>query len=107
MNAKGRLTTAISLPPVSMNGDPIPVCVRVDILETDLNVIVQSIDHVQKSDETATVLVESKSIDPDGEGGLAPFTVFCDMTDKSGVGVTVISHDSESRTLVDGYKICR
>ena len=41
-------------------------------------------------------------IDPDGEGGLAPFTVFCDMTDKSGVGVTVISHDSESRTNVDG-----
>ena len=41
-------------------------------------------------------------IDPDGEGGLAPFKVFCDMTDKSGVGVTVISHDSESRTLVDG-----
>ena len=41
-------------------------------------------------------------IDPDGEGGLAPFTVFCDMTDKSGVGVTIISHDSESRTHVDG-----
>ena len=39
-------------------------------------------------------------IDPDGEGGLAPFTVFCDMTDKSGVGVTVISHNSESRTHV-------
>ena len=42
-------------------------------------------------------------IDPDGEGGLAPFTVYCDMSDKNGVGVTVISHDSESRTLVDGY----
>ena len=42
-------------------------------------------------------------IDPDGEGGLAPFTVYCDMSDKSGVGVTVISHDSETRTLVDGY----
>ena len=41
-------------------------------------------------------------IDPDGEGGLASFTVFCDMTDKSGVGVTVISHDSESRTHVYG-----
>ena len=41
-------------------------------------------------------------IDPDGEGGLAPFTVFCDMADKSGVGVTVISHDSESRTHVKG-----
>ena len=48
--------------------------------------------------------VSSKSgnyvIDPDGEGGLAAFTVFCDMTDKSGVGMTVISHDSESRTYV-------
>ena len=42
-------------------------------------------------------------IDPDGEGGLAAFTVFCDMTDKSGVGVTVIGHDSESRTHVNGY----
>ena len=41
-------------------------------------------------------------IDPDGEGGLAPFTVFCDMTDKNGAGVTVISHDSESRTSVQG-----
>ena len=41
-------------------------------------------------------------IDPDGEGGLAKFTVFCDMTDKSGLGVTVISHDSESRTHVKG-----
>ena len=43
-------------------------------------------------------------IDPDGEGGLAPFSVFCDMTNKSGVGVTVISHDSESRTHVKGYE---
>ena len=42
-------------------------------------------------------------IDPDGAGGLAPFTVYCDMSDKNGVGVTVISHFSESRTLVDGY----
>jgi len=41
-------------------------------------------------------------IDSDGEGGLAPFTVFCNMTDKNGVGVTVISHDSESRTHVQG-----
>ena len=39
-------------------------------------------------------------IDPDGSGGLAPFTVYCDMTDKNGVGVTVISHNSESRTYV-------
>ena len=39
-------------------------------------------------------------IDPDGTGGLAPFTVYCDMIDKNGVGVTVISHNSESRTSV-------
>ena len=48
--------------------------------------------------------VSSKSgnyvIDPDGEGGLEPFRAFCNMTDKNGVGVTVISHDSESRTYV-------
>ena len=43
-------------------------------------------------------------IDPDGEGGYEPFTVYCDMTDKNEVGVTVVSHDSESRTLVDGYE---
>ena len=43
-------------------------------------------------------------IDPDGEGGLAPFTVYCDMRAKNGVGVTVISHDSESRTSVKGYE---
>ena len=36
-------------------------------------------------------------IDPDGEGGVVPLTVYCDMTVKNGIGVTVISHDSESR----------
>ena len=40
-------------------------------------------------------------IDPDGEGGEDPFSVYCDMRDKGGVGVTVISHDSESRTHVN------
>ena len=30
--------------------------------------------------------------------------MYCDMTDKNGVGVTVISHDSENRMLVDGYE---
>ena len=40
-------------------------------------------------------------IDPDGKGGVTPFSVYCDMSDKSRIGVTVISHDSESRTHVD------
>ena len=30
--------------------------------------------------------------------------MYCDMTNKNGVGVTVISHDSENRTIVDGYE---
>ena len=46
-------------------------------------------------------------IDPDGDGGNEPFNVFCDMTDKNGVGVTVVGHDSEARMLVDGYEAPR
>lgn len=43
-------------------------------------------------------------IDPDGDGGYPPFTsVYCDMTDKNGVGLSVVSHDSESKTLVYEY----
>ena len=41
-------------------------------------------------------------IDPDGEGGVTSFNVYCDMNDKGGVGVTVVSHDSESRTHIGG-----
>ena len=39
-------------------------------------------------------------IDPDGKEGVAPFSVYCDMSDKGGVAVTFISHDSKSRTHV-------
>ena len=35
---------------------------------------------------------------------MKPFKVFCDMTDKDGIGVTVVSHDSENRTLVAGFE---
>ncbi|XP_068722449.1 contactin-associated protein-like 5 isoform X2 [Montipora capricornis] len=41
-------------------------------------------------------------IDPDGKGNLASFKVTCNMTEKNGVGVTIISHDSENRTHVKG-----
>ena len=43
-------------------------------------------------------------IDPDVEGHVPPFNVTCDMTDKNGVGMTVISHNSEKRTLVEGFE---
>ena len=45
-------------------------------------------------------------IDPDGRGGVTPFNVYCDMSDKDGVGVTVISHDSERRTHVGNSPEC-
>ena len=45
-------------------------------------------------------------IDPDGKGGVTPFSVYCDMRDKGGVGVTVIGHDSESRTYVGNIPGC-
>ena len=43
-------------------------------------------------------------IDPDGKGNLVPFNVTCNMTDKNGVGLTVISHDSEDGKFVNGCK---
>ena len=46
-------------------------------------------------------------IDPDGKGGVTSFSVYCDMSVKGGVGVTVISHDSESRTHVGNIPGCR
>ncbi|XP_078350122.1 uncharacterized protein LOC144634945 [Oculina patagonica] len=45
-------------------------------------------------------------IDPDGKGGVTPFSVYCDMSDKGGVGVTVVSHDSESRTYAGNIPGC-
>nr|XP_015209864.1 PREDICTED: uncharacterized protein LOC107078240 [Lepisosteus oculatus] len=40
-------------------------------------------------------------IDPDGEDqGVEPFPVFCDMNSLRADGVTVVGHDSESRTRV-------
>ena len=42
-------------------------------------------------------------IDPDGEQGEAPFTMSCNMTDKGGIGVTAVSHDSENRVHVTGF----
>ena len=41
-------------------------------------------------------------INPQGLGLSSLVRVYCDMTSKNGSGVTVIGHDSESRTLVKG-----
>jgi hypothetical protein len=42
-------------------------------------------------------------IGPQGDG-TSPFPVYCDMTSKNEVGVTVIGHNSESRTKVNGHE---
>lgn len=47
--------------------------------------------------------VEITSLILHDEESLPPFEVFCDMTGYNGVGVTVISQDSENRTHVIGY----
>ena len=65
--------------------------------------LVTSCSHLKKLDPTA--VNGNYVIDPNGEGGLPPlYNVTCDMTEKNGVGVTVISHDSETRTLVNGFE---
>ena len=68
--------------------------------------------HVKYS-ETCTKVKASISnvsgdylIDPDGVLGEDPFPVYCNMTGKGGVGVTVVGHDSENRTQVIGYEKC-
>ena len=62
--------------------------------------LAKSCSDLKKLDPTA--VNGTYAIDPDGEGGAPPYNVTCDMTNKNGVGVTVISHDSEIRTMVDG-----
>jgi hypothetical protein len=43
-------------------------------------------------------------INPEGLGSSPLVQVYCNMTSENGVGVTVIGHDSGSRTLVKGYE---
>ena len=43
-------------------------------------------------------------MNPQGLGLSSLAQVYCDMTSKNGVGVTVIGHGSESRTFVNGYE---
>ena len=43
-------------------------------------------------------------VDPDGFGvGQAPVLVSCNMTARNGQAATIVSHDSEAKTLVSGY----
>ena len=72
--------------------------------------IVSRIDNLHPSrtcSALAKKLPSSRSglyyLNPKGLASSPVVQVYCDMTSKSGVGVTVIGHDSESRTFVKGY----
>ena len=40
-------------------------------------------------------------IDPDGEGGVDPFLVYCDMDTDPSTGITVIKHNNDVRIPLD------
>ena len=64
-----------------------------------------------KNPETCTIVKQHTCdvsrhyvIDPDGGQGMAPFTVYCNMTDKGGIGVTSVSQNSKNRIYVHGFE---
>ena len=54
--------------------------------------------------KTPSTISGNHYINPQGLRPLPLAQVYCDMTSKNGVGVTIFGHDSESRTFVNGYE---
>ena len=74
-------------------------------------VIVNRIDRLHSPATCSALLTKHPStrsgmcyISPRGLSSSPSVKVYCDMTSKNGVGVTVIGHNSESRTRVNGYE---
>ncbi|CAB4020510.1 Contactin-associated -like 2, partial [Paramuricea clavata] len=72
--------------------------------------ILKLIDRLHSPASCSALLIKHPSTrsgmyysNPQGLGSSSLVQVYCDMTSKNGVGVTVIGHDSGSRTLVEGY----
>jgi hypothetical protein len=72
--------------------------------------IVKLIDSLHPPTSCSALLIKHPStpsgmyyINHQGLSSSPSFQVYCDMTSKNGVGVTVIGHDSGSRSLVNGY----
>ncbi|CAB4014094.1 Hypothetical predicted protein [Paramuricea clavata] len=79
-------------------------------LEKQYQDIVKLIDRLHSPTSCSALLIKHPStrsgmyyINPKGLSSPPLVQVYCDMTSKNRVGVTVIGHDSESRTLVKGY----
>ena len=74
-------------------------------------VIVNRIDRLHSPATCSALLTKHPStrsgmfhINPQGLSSSPSVKVYCDMTSKNGVGVTVVGHNSESRTRVNGYE---
>jgi hypothetical protein len=72
--------------------------------------IVKLIDRINPTSCSALLIKHPSTrsgmcyINPQGLSSSPLVHVYCDMTSKNGVGVTVIGHDSGSRSLVKGYE---
>jgi hypothetical protein len=72
--------------------------------------IVKLIDRINPTSCSALLIKHPSTrsgmyyINPQGLSSSPLVQVYCNMTSKNGVGVTVIGHDSGSRTLVEGYE---
>ena len=75
---------------------------QITTIQTTLNVTVKYPESCSIIKKFVTRISGSYIIDPDGVGEVDPFVVYCNMTERDKIGVTVVSHDSEDRILVDG-----
>ena len=95
---------------VSLNSAGTYTCIAKNFLRSiRANTALQVSIPVSCSDVISRVtdsLSDTYMIDPDGKGAVTPVSVYCDMRDKNRVGVTVIGHDSESRTHVANLPGC-
>ncbi|CAB4026886.1 Hypothetical predicted protein [Paramuricea clavata] len=79
-------------------------------LEVENQDILKRFDRLHKPSCSALSLKYSSTtggmyyLNPLGLSSSPLVHVYCDMTSKNGIGVTVIGHDSGSRTLVNGYE---
>ena len=75
---------------------------QISTIEAAVNVTVKYPESCSIIRKFVTTISGSYIIDPSGADDVAPFVVYCNMSERDGDGITVISHDSEDRILVDG-----
>ena len=64
-------------------------------IQTSVNVTVKYPESYSIISKFVRRINGNNVIDPDGVGGVEPFIVYCNMTERDHIGVTEVSHDSE------------